>query len=207
MRIASVSVLVLSSIISVNAFRLGLNRMRKTSISMNDDSLSSRSNVAKKFFSKAVPILLSFGLMMPPSGPMPAAYADETVTTAPWDSGIKYSIIKSGTGDKPKVGDIVAIRFKGSYKGNVFDDTFATFEPYLYRCGVGSIVKGLDDSVLQMKVGDRWKLTFGGDLAFGKKGKPSAPGKPRIPPNAEIDYEVEFVELPGKGEDTILDVE
>ena len=40
-----------------------------------------------------------------------------------------------------------------------------------------------------MKVGDRWKLSFGGSLGF-ENGKPSAPGKPRIPPNADIDYEV-----------------
>ena len=51
-------------------------------------------------------------------------------------------------------------------------------------------MKGLDDAVTHMKIGDRWKLSFGGDLAFGSKGKPSAPGKPRIPPNAVVDYEV-----------------
>ena len=33
--------------------------------------------------------------------------------------------------------------------------------------------------------GDRLKLKFGGELAFGEKGKQSAPGKPRIPPNSE----------------------
>jgi hypothetical protein len=68
-------------------------------------------------------------------------------------------------------------------------------------------------------------LKFGGEYAFGSKGKPSAPGKPRIPPNADVEYEVELVELPGiiylylarqyvtywlisgKGEDFILDYE
>lgn len=59
-----------------------------------------------------------------------------------------------------------------------------------HRAGVGLIVKGLDDAVVNMHVGDRYHLVFGGDLAFGEKGKPSAPGKPRIPPNAAIDYEV-----------------
>ena len=52
------------------------------------------------------------------------------------------------------------------------------------------ILKGLDDAVVNMHVGDRYHVTFGGDLAFGTKGRPSAPGKPRIPPNAEVDYEV-----------------
>lgn len=88
------------------------------------------------------------------------------------------------------MGDLVAIRFKGDYKGQVFDDTFKTEEPYFYRAGVGQLVKGLDDAVVQMQVGDRWRLEFGGDLAFGQKGKPSSPGKARIPPNAVVDFEV-----------------
>lgn len=44
--------------------------------------------------------------------------------------------------------------------------------------------------MVNMHVGDRFHVTFGGDLAFGEKGRPSAPGKPRIPPNAAVDYEV-----------------
>lgn len=56
--------------------------------------------------------------------------------------------------------------------------------------GVGSVLRGIDDAVLHMRVGDRYHLSFGGELAFGEKGRPSAPGKPRIPPNADVDYEV-----------------
>jgi hypothetical protein len=33
----------------------------------------------------------------------------------------------------------------------------------------------------------------------------SSPGKPRIPPRAAVEYEVELVDLPGKGEEFILD--
>lgn len=58
-----------------------------------------------------------------------------------------------------------------------------------------------------MHVGDRFRLQFGGDLAFGAQGRPSAPGKPRIPPNAVIDYEVELVSIPGTDDEFIADVE
>ena len=37
-----------------------------------------------------------------------------------------------------------------------------------------------------------------GDLAFGPKGKPAAPGRSRIPANAVITFDVEMVGLPGK---------
>jgi len=69
------------------------------------------------------------------------------------------------------------------------------------------VVKGLDESVLHMHLGDRYKLSFGNDLAckcFSKcpeqlnicmsyvvpNGKPSSAGKPRIAPGAEVEYEV-----------------
>ena len=92
-------------------------------------------------------------------------------------------------------------------KGTEFDNTFKTEMPYIYRAGSERILKGLDDTVVNMKVGDRLAVSFGGDLAFGQKGRPSAPGKPRIPPMATVDYEVELVNLPGTQEDMIADVD
>lgn len=45
----------------------------------------------------------------------------EDYTTLP--SGLKYKVLKATTGrDPPKVGDLIAIRFKGSFEGRVFDD-------------------------------------------------------------------------------------
>lgn len=37
-----------------------------------------------------------------------------------------------------------------------------------------------------------------GELAFGKKGRPASPGKPRIPPMATVEYDLQLVGLPGK---------
>lgn len=58
-----------------------------------------------------------------------------------------------------------------------------------------------------MKVGDRFKVSFSGtELSFAN-GMKSSPGKPRIPQGAEVDYEVEVVNLPGTGDDMIADYE
>jgi len=48
-----------------------------------------------------------------------------------------------------------------------------------------------------MRVGDRWTLTVPGNLAFGPKGRPSSAGKPRVPSNATVIFEIEMVSLPG----------
>jgi FKBP-type peptidyl-prolyl cis-trans isomerase 2 len=50
----------------------------------------------------------------------------------------------------------VAIRFTASYKGKVFDDTFKTEQPYYYKNGIGLVVKGLDDTIKEMHLGDRY---------------------------------------------------
>mmetsp|Transcript_4666 Transcript_4666/g.7674 ORF Transcript_4666/g.7674 Transcript_4666/m.7674 type:complete len:203 (-) Transcript_4666:670-1278(-) len=127
---------------------------------------------------------------------------------APWDNNVKYEVLKSNpNGLIPKVGENVAIRFKGSYKGNVFDDTISAPDAYFYRAGVGLLLKGVDDAVVNMHLGDTYHLVFGGDLGFGEKGRPSAPGKPRIPPNAELDFEVQLVSIPGTEDEFIADVE
>ena len=54
---------------------------------------------------------------------------------ASWSPGVQYEVIKQAPADAlgPKIGDLVAIRFRGSYKGNEFDDTFKTDQPYFYR--------------------------------------------------------------------------
>eukprot|EP00596_Hydrurales_sp_CCMP1899_P010811 CAMPEP_0119051090 /NCGR_PEP_ID=MMETSP1177-20130426/72826_1 /TAXON_ID=2985 /ORGANISM="Ochromonas sp, Strain CCMP1899" /LENGTH=141 /DNA_ID=CAMNT_0007030181 /DNA_START=197 /DNA_END=622 /DNA_ORIENTATION=+ len=132
--------------------------------------------------------------------------ASAEMKVAPFDDKIQYEVIEKGTGDQPKAGELVSIRFKASYKGKDFDNTFEAPQPYMFRAGVGLVVKGLDDAVINMHVGDRYKLTFGGDYAF-PAGRGSSAGKPRIPPGANIDYEVQLIELPGKGEDIISDLD
>ena len=56
---------------------------------------------------------------------------------------------------------------------------------------------------MHMKEGERLTVQFGGDLSF-PNGKPSSPGKPRIPPGARLDYEVLLESLPGQGDPDAL---
>lgn len=63
-----------------------------------------------------------------------AAPAFAEKTTSPWSSETQYEVLKSNPGGyQPKSGELVGIRFKGDYKGNVFDDITANPEPYYYR--------------------------------------------------------------------------
>ena len=132
-----------------------------------------------------------------------AAAPASAATTLP--SGLKYEVIKSNpNGAIPKIGDLIAIRFKGSTEGRVFDDITKTDEPLYYRVGGGSLIKGIDEAVTLMHYGETWGLTIPGDLGFGPKGRSASAGKPRIPPNAELYYEVQFVGFPGFEGDLFL---
>ena len=42
-----------------------------------------------------------------------------------------------------------------------------------------------------------------GKLAFGPKGRPASAGKPRIPSDATITFDIEMVSLPGKEQELI----
>mmetsp|Transcript_18002 Transcript_18002/g.49934 ORF Transcript_18002/g.49934 Transcript_18002/m.49934 type:complete len:179 (+) Transcript_18002:356-892(+) len=113
-------------------------------------------------------------------------------------SGVSYTIKQTGDGPKPDVGELVAIRFAAFAGDNKIDDIFVTPEPYYTRLGSGGLIKGVEQVLPMMRVGDRWVLTVPGELAFGKKGRPASAGKPRIPSDATIIFDVEIVGLPGK---------
>jgi len=117
-----------------------------------------------------------------------------------------WTVVKSGSGPSPDVGELAAIRFKATHSGGVvLDDIFDTPEPFYTRVGSGSLLRGVETVLPKMRVGDRWILSVPGELAFGKKGRPSSAGKPRVPPDAEITFEIEMVGLPGK-EPELIDI-
>ena len=114
----------------------------KNSENANAGSSWSFQQSLRPYLAKTLPLAISAALIWNPSLYIERTLAEESsvVVTAAWSPGVTYTIVKSGEGPTPKVGDIVGIRFTGSYKGNVFDNTFKTEEPYLYRCGVGRYV-------------------------------------------------------------------
>jgi len=76
-------------------------------------------------------------------------------------------------------------------------------EGYYFRVGSGNVLPGVEEAVKLMRSGDVWELTIPGKLAFGEKGRSASPGKPRIPPNAEIGFTLELVAVPGKDDELI----
>jgi FKBP-type peptidyl-prolyl cis-trans isomerase len=123
------------------------------------------SSVSRQNFVKTATIATSSWLV---SSALPAL-AEEKLP-----SGVTYSVVKSGDGPKPEVGELAAIRF-AAYSGEIkIDDIFDTPEPYYTRLGSGGLLKGVETTLPLMRLGDRWKLSIPVSLSFKYDPNPKA---------------------------------
>lgn len=114
--------------------------------------------------------------------------AGDEVTTA---SGLKYIDEVVGTGDSPTSGQNVTVHYTGTLEnGTKFDSSVDRGQPYKFRIGTGSVIKGWDEGVITMKVGGKRKLIIPAKLGYGAAGRP-----PEIPPNSTLLFEVELLSV------------
>ena len=107
------------------------------------------------------------------------------------DTGMKYEILKEGTGASPKRGDSVTVQYTGWLEdGTKFDSSVDRNEPFTFKLGVGQVIQGWDDGVATMKVGGKTKFFVPPELGYGKRGAGGI-----IPPNATLIFEVELLAI------------
>ncbi len=107
-----------------------------------------------------------------------------------YDSGLKIFFEKEGSGVKPKKGDKVKMNYTGYLKnGKVFDSSIGK-RPFETSIGVGRVIQGWDEGVVKMKVGSKAIFYIPAHLAYGSRGAGEA-----IPPNADIIFEVELLDI------------
>uniref|UniRef100_A0A3B4FR40 peptidylprolyl isomerase n=2 Tax=Haplochromini TaxID=319058 RepID=A0A3B4FR40_9CICH len=81
--------------------------------------------------------------------------------------------------------------FAGSLTdGRKFDSSRDRDKPFRFKIGKQEVIRGWEEGVVQMSVGQRAKLTCSPDYAYGNKGHPGI-----IPPNATLIFDVELLGL------------
>ena len=110
---------------------------------------------------------------------------DSVVVT---QSGLQYQILQAGTGKKCKEDGFV----KANVIGRLLDGTEIenTYKKSTVIIKIQQLVPGWKEAMLMMKEGSRWRIWLPPNLAFGEQGM--APG---IPPNAVIEFEIEFISI------------
>jgi len=109
------------------------------------------------------------------------------------DSGLKYEKLVEGEGAQPQRGQTVVVHYTGMLEdGTVFDSSRERGRPFSFRIGVGQVIRGWDEGVGMMHVGDRWRLIIPPELGYGERGAGGV-----IPPNATLIFDVELLRIAG----------
>lgn len=109
-------------------------------------------------------------------------------------SGLRYEVITEGTGKMPAVTDTVVVHYTGTLTdGTKFDSSRDRGEPISFP--LNGVIAGWTEGLQLMKEGARYKLYIPADLGYGAAGAGGA-----IPPNADLIFDVELLEVAGEAE-------
>ena len=104
-------------------------------------------------------------------------------------SGLLYKFEKENNSHKPSNGNKVKVHYKGMLlDGTVFDSSFKRNQPIEFTLGVGQVIKGWDEGISLLGIGDKASFIIPSDLAYGASGAGGV-----IPPNATLVFEVELI--------------
>ena len=106
------------------------------------------------------------------------------------DSGLKYEILKEGNGAVALKGSNVSVDYTGTLTNGKEFDSSKGKAPFTFLLGAGMVIKGWDEGVRGMKVGEKRKLMIPSKLAYGARGIGGV-----IPPNSDLVFEVELLEV------------
>ncbi|XP_040911807.1 peptidyl-prolyl cis-trans isomerase FKBP1A-like [Toxotes jaculatrix] len=104
--------------------------------------------------------------------------------------GVQVDTIRPGDGATfPQRGRTVTVHYVGTLtNGKKFDSSRDRGEPFQFKLGAGEVIRGWDEGVAQMSLGQVARLTCTPDFAYGSRGYP-----PIIPANATLVFEVELL--------------
>jgi FKBP-type peptidyl-prolyl cis-trans isomerase len=140
----------------------------------------------------------------PATAPPPAAIAtDEAPDTAAGEvvqivPGLDRRILDEGDGATAEAGQTAVVHYTGwlhdenapGNRGQKFDSSRDRGQYFEFPLGAGRVIRGWDQGVVGMAVGEVRELTIAPELAYGERGAGDV-----IPPNATLVFEVELVDL------------
>ena len=74
--------------------------------------------------------------------------------------------------------------------GNIFDSSLKRDQPFSFVLGMGRVIKGWDEGIQLLKVGDKARFVIPSHLAYGSQGAGGV-----IPPDATLIFDVELMDV------------
>ena len=125
------------------------------------------------------------------------AHMSSSITTA---SGLSYTIITEPAegAASPKAGSKAKVHYTGwladengaPIMSKKFDSSVDRNQPFVFTVGIGQVIKGWDEAVLNMKVGEKRRIVLPSNLGYGARGAGAS-----IPPHATLVFDVELLQI------------
>jgi len=117
--------------------------------------------------------------------------------------GLSAKILQSGYGRAAEAGDYVEVHYTGwlyddqadDNRGDKFDSSVDRGQKFNFTLGAGQVIKGWDQGVDGMLIGEKRELTLAPEMGYGDRGAGNV-----IPPGAVLVFEVELFGLEGSGD-------
>lgn len=116
--------------------------------------------------------------------------------------GLTARVLRAGSGRVAAAGDNVVVHYTGwlydenaiDKRGSKFDSSVDRGEHFQFPLGAGRVIKGWDQGVAGMAIGELRELTIAPEMAYGNRGAGDV-----IPPGAQLVFEVELFDLQSLG--------
>jgi peptidylprolyl isomerase len=121
------------------------------------------------------------------TGATAASAKSSAVNTTP--TGLIYVITRRSNGRQPRAGETVIVQYTGILSNGVkFDSSLDREGPFMFQLGAGRVIKGWDEGIAKLRVGEQATLVIPPQLGYGERGAGGV-----IPPNATLIFIVELV--------------
>jgi FKBP-type peptidyl-prolyl cis-trans isomerase len=113
--------------------------------------------------------------------------APKTLTTT--KSGLKYRVLRKGTGSTPKATSSVEVNYRGWLdNGKEFDSSYKRGKSISFP--LDGVIKGWTEGMQLVQNGGMIELEIPAELGYGRQGAGSD-----VPPNATLHFLVELLEV------------
>ena len=120
--------------------------------------------------------------------------AEKNIVADTTASGVRIQVTQKGKGEKPQAGDNIVVHYRGKLlSGEQFDASYDRNEPFTFPVGQGQVIRGWDESLMQLPKGSKATIYIPSPLAYGPQQRSEV-----IKPNSILVFDVEVLDVKKK---------